>query len=343
MLMGALIAAAAAAAPTPAPPVVALMPLRPLGVRADVTRALEVTLRNELSQLEEAHLAPEAEIAHALEREAECEARLSCMAAAALKAGAREVIVGTASQLGDDFMIDLKLVDAKSGAELRRATYPVSGAKEVLIATLREAAFELLAPARFVGGLTVEVPGAAGEALFVDGKAAGTLPLPRPLEGLSPGQHTVRVVDAKSPREMNAFVEVRFGVVTQARLDLGAATVKTMVPAAALPAPQTPASAASNRATWLKPAALATLGAGGAVAIAAIAFHARAYATAADLNRREAQNNLRPSDVQAYRDVDRDTHLARGLYITAAILGVAGGGLLWWDLRADGVGVGGKF
>src|SRR3989442_10716531 len=91
-----------------APPVVALLPLRPLGAPADVVHALEVTLRNELAHLQEARLVPAKEVLDALKREPDCEARIPCAAAAAAHLGARQLIVGTTSQLGDSFMIDLK-------------------------------------------------------------------------------------------------------------------------------------------------------------------------------------------------------------------------------------------
>src|SRR3954466_13343280 len=131
--------AAVLAAATP-PPVVALLPLHPLGAPPDMVKALEVTLRNELSQLGEARLPEGKEGAGALRREPDCEARISCSAAAALRAGARQLIVGTTSQLGESCMIDLKLLDAKSLQEIRRATLPVSGSENALIETMREAA-----------------------------------------------------------------------------------------------------------------------------------------------------------------------------------------------------------
>jgi len=53
-----------------------------------------------------------------LKREPDCEARIACAAAAAAQAGARQLIIGTTSQLGDSFMIDLKLLDARSGQEI---------------------------------------------------------------------------------------------------------------------------------------------------------------------------------------------------------------------------------
>src|SRR5207248_11124673 len=75
-------------------------------------------------------------------------------------------------------------------SELRRATHPVSGSQEALIEKVREAAIHLLAPSRFVGALRVDVPGAAGAQLYLDGKHAGTLPLAQPLEGLRSEEHT---------------------------------------------------------------------------------------------------------------------------------------------------------
>src|SRR5258707_942161 len=149
--LAALVLAAGNAAPPPdARPLVALLPLRPLGVPAELVKALQVTLHNELASLPEARLAPAKEVADQLRRETDCEAKIACAALAASRAGARQLILGTASQLGDAFMIDLKLLDARSAQELRRATHPVSGTQDALIETLREAAVQLLAPQRFV-------------------------------------------------------------------------------------------------------------------------------------------------------------------------------------------------
>jgi hypothetical protein len=216
--------------------------------------------------------------------------------------------MGTTSQLGDSFMIDLKLLDVRSGQEIRRATHPVSGSQDALIETVRATAVQLLAPARFVGSLRVLVPGATGAMLFVDGKHSGTLPLAQPLEGLTPGQHVVRVKD--KARETSTFVEVRFGRITDANLDLGAAPV-VAVPAAALPAI---VAAVPRKPGWVRPAAIATLGAGIASGVIGVAVQARAEA-------------------------DRNAGLARGFYVAAAVLVAAGGGLLWWDLQADAMGV----
>lgn len=307
-------------------PVVALLPLRPLGVPEGVAHALQVTLRNELSGLPETRLAADKDVEDQLKREPDCEAKIACAALAASRAGARQLIIGTASQLGDAFMIDLKLIDARSAQEIRRSTHPVSGSQDALIDTLREAVVQLLAPARFVGAVRIDVPGVPGALLFVDGNPVGSAPLAKPIDGLAPGPHTVRVV-AEGKAQASAFVDVRFGQTTDARIDLR--PLDAVVPAAALPD-------GGQRKPWMRPAALTGLGLGAASLVAAIAFHAKAYATAGDLNQREALNQLQPGDAAAYRDVDRDTHLARGFYITSAILTVAGGALFYWDLHEGG-------
>jgi hypothetical protein len=307
------------------------VPLRALGVPADIAQALQATLRNELSALPEAHLVADQELAEALKREADCEARIPCAVLAAAKVGARQLISGTASQLGNAYIIDLKLLDARSGQELRRASHPVSGSQNLLIDTVRAAAVELLAPHRYVGSLRVEVPGVSGALLFLDGKPAGQTPLAVPIEGLAPGQHTLRVAD-RGMRELSAFVDIHYGQTTEARVDLGAVPLRT-VPIAALPA------AGPRSKPWMRPVAYAGLGLGLASAAVAIFFHAKSYATAADLNRRAdaAPSELRASDVAAYSAMDRDVRVARGFYIAAAALGLAAGGLLVWDLNAFGV------
>lgn len=310
--------------------VVALMPLRPLGVPAEIVHALEVTLRNELSQLPEAKLVPQPDLDDALQAQPGC-ASASCEASAALKAGAEELITGTTSQLGDSFTVDLKLVDARTARELRRVTYPVSGSQDALIEMLREAAVRLLAPSRYVGALRIDVPGAPGAQLFVDGKPLGALPLSSAIEGLQPGQHTVRV--AAGSREMSTFVHVRFGETTEARIDLADAVVKPAVPDAALRG----SGWQSLHGSWVRPAAIAGLGGAVAALAVGVVFHLKAYSIARDINQKEARNELQPGIAASYRDVDRDTNVARALYVTGAVLGLAGGGLLVWDLRGASI------
>lgn len=309
---------------------VALLPLRALGVPADVQRALQATLRNQLAALPEATLVPELVVEKELAKEPDCQARVVCAAGAARRAGAKTLILGTASQLGDAFLIDLKLVDAASAEELRRATHPLTGSRDGLIETLRAAAVELLAPARYAGSLRIEVAGGAGAEIFVDGRAVGKAPLQDPVEKLAPGKHTVRIAGA---RDQSTFVEVSFGKLSSVRID----AQRVPSPVAGPLAAKLPAAVLqpSPHAGWIRPAAYSGLALAVVAAVVGVTYHARAYATASDLNRREQLNQLGQSDLGAYGKVDVDVNRARGFYLAAVALGAAGSGLLLWDLQTE--------
>jgi len=349
--MLALLAAAAASS------TVAVMPLRPLGVRADAALALERTLRAEVARLPEVTMVAPDLVAKALRRKPDCIARVSCAASAAASAGARRFISGTVSELGDVFMLDVKLLDARDGRELRRVSHPISGVKDLLIDAVRAAAVELLTPARYAGSLWVEVfagptpvPGAE---LYVDGKLAGRTPLAEPIGALAPGQHTLRVA-REGVHDVTLFVDIRFERIAAARIDLargalamlGYLTDVAPLKAKAAADARRPAHAADaplllmvatppQRSPWLRVAGWSGLGVGAVSALVAVAFHARAYATAADLNRREQQNKLAPSDVESYRDIDREVKVARALYVVGGTLAAAGAGALLYDRYLD--------
>jgi len=72
---------------------------------------------------------------------------------------------------------------------------------------------------------------------------------------------------------------------------------------------------------------------GSGVAGLCVALHARAD-SAASLSGRPG-----PSQLGTVGDVDRDTNLSRGFYVAAAVLAATGGGLLFWDLSTDSVGL----
>lgn len=341
-------AVAAAGNTQAAGPVVALLPLRSLGVPAEVTRALEATLRNELAALPEARLASDEAVQRELKAEPGCEEHPTCTTAMAVRVGAKELIVGTASQLGDAYMVDLKLLDARSGAELRRATHPVSGAQEVLLEALRSAAVELLAPARFAGSLRVVVPGADGAQIFVDGNPVGRAPLRNVIGGLLPGQHTLRVAREGATTDSDLFVDVRFGKTTEARVDPAKynllqeftdreapAQLIAPLPPPLLLAPLGAATPQPVRLSPLRIAGLSAVGLGLVSLTVAIVQHQRAYALSADLNRRDAQDQHSVADLGSYNQIDLSLTRARVFYGVAAGLGAVGAGLFVWDWQHE--------
>lgn len=351
----------------PSQQVVALLPLRALGASPEAVAALEQTLRNKMALLPEIALAPEDLVAAALKREQDCLSKLTCAASAATKAGARQLVMGTVSELGDAYMVDLKLVDARTGHEVRRVTHPISGRQELLIELLRGAAVELLAPARHVGRLSVKLLGEApevvaedvraqavkgrGAQLFLDGKPVGRLPLPAPLESLPVGQHTLRVAQ-EGFHDATLFVEVRFDRTTEAFVDLergslaGVAFLRekdlprppllaAAVPAAKPAAPAPAVAAPPQRGPWLKIAGWSGAGLGAVALVAGLTLHAKAYSTANQINQKEVQNQLTPADLALYGDVDTAVSAARVLYVVSGLTAVAGVAFLVWDGSLD--------
>ena len=343
------------------PETVAVLPLRPLGVRADAALALEQTFRAEVARIPDVKLADAAALAKALRAQPDCVASLSCAAGAAQAAGASQLVVGTVSELGELFMLDVKLVDAKTGKEVRRISHPVSGKKDQLLEAVREVAVELVAPDRYAGSLLVETMAGsskvAGADLYVDGKLAGRTPLTRPIGQLRPGQHALRV-SLPGVKDRDLFVDVQFDRVTVARIDVvqGALVGLAVViadPTRDLPAegPKQPAAAPPRsapiastgiiesrpvaRSPALRIVGYCGLGLGLVAAVAGVVFHAQSYATAADLNRREEEGRLSTKDLSLYGDIDSEVKRARALYGVGATLAVGGLAALLYDRYLD--------
>ena len=343
-----------------------LYPLRSLGLAPESGQALEASLRNELASMPEVKLVERAAVEASLqaERDPDCLARLSCAASAAARAGAQQLVSGTVSGLGDAVLVDLKLVDARSGQELRRVTHPINGKQDQLIELLHAAAVELLAPARYTGRLRVSLvrpsgDGAApapvpseearGATLFIDGREVAKLPLDKAIEGLAPGQRALRV-SKEGFRDATMFVEIRFERTTEALIDLprGALTVVAFLradqpspataPAASVAAPPLAVGSAplEPRGVWMKIAGWSGLGLGVVSAGVGLALHLKAYQTSSTLNARYAADTLDgPDDQSLYTDVNTEVDAARVLYSIGAVLAAGGGGLLLYDHHLD--------
>lgn len=339
----------------------AVLPLRPLGVKADAARALGDTLRAEVARIPDVAVVDAAAVARELRARPDCLASLSCAAGAAKAAGAALLVIGTVSELGELYMLDVKLLDASSGRELRRISHPVSGRKDQLLEAVRAVAVELVAPERYAGGLLVEAQvedsAIAGADVYVDGKLVGRTPLTAPLGPFRPGQHALRV-SKEGVKDADLFVDIHFDKVTVARVDLLAGAIASF--ALVSPAAARELAAASARAPGAGPsrsapgasvlivaarppprspalriAGFASGGLGIAAALAAVAFHAQAYATASDLNRREADGSLSTKDLSLYGDIDGEVKRARILYGVGAALAAGGIVALLYDRWLD--------
>jgi hypothetical protein len=121
-------------------------------------------------------------------------------------------VSGNVGGLADSYIVNLKLVD-ETGHELRRVSATLRGSPEELIAEIRVAAVQLVAPEQLVGRIEVlsAVPGAQ---VTLDGAPVGTTPLLGPLDKIAAGTHRVAVTrDGFSAYEED--VPVRFEKTTQ--------------------------------------------------------------------------------------------------------------------------------
>jgi hypothetical protein len=174
---------------------VAILELSGLGI-TDIPRNLEQYLRNSIATLEGFVVVSATDVQMALQDPrnravARCGGGVECASKTGKLVGADVVVIGSLTGLGDAFSLNLKAVDVARAKELSRYLASVSG-RDKLIPETRLAAYSLVAPDRIRGWLLVDVD-VAGVEIFVDGATAGTTPLAKPIEGLTPGPHTVEV------------------------------------------------------------------------------------------------------------------------------------------------------
>ncbi len=346
-----------AIASTPAAIPTVLFPLRSLGVPANEATALETTLRNEAASLPELTIIQPGDVAAIVERahESDCLARPACAADAASKAGAKQFVSGTVSALGEDVLVDLKLVDARTGKEVRRITHPVAGRQELVIQVLHAAAVELLAPARFVGRLEVRlvqtsagngppVPVAQSDArgahLFVDGKLVADLPLAHSVDGIEPGRRAVRVTK-EGFHDASLFVEVRFDQTTKADVDLphgelaGVAYLRATESAAPVPVVTAPVAATlvqPERGPWLRIAGWSALGAGVIAVGIATAMQLEVNADASTLNLYLAGTPNPNTAQQMLTNKENEVRNTRIVFGISGALALAGAAMLISDV-----------
>ena len=215
----------AAAAPSAIGKRIAVLEFDALGMDADKVTRLEALFRVELERLAGAASPSPREIQRALRGTAlaRCTGESRCLAAIGKKLAVDLVVTGNVAELGDSYVVNIKVVDAKSAAELRRiASDPLRGNPDELIDAVRVAAYRLLAPERLLGGITV-LADIDGAEVRLDGAPVGKTPLARPIHDLSLGHHKLEVTAAG----YSPFVEdvlVRFQKTTRVLVKLDAAS-----------------------------------------------------------------------------------------------------------------------
>lgn len=182
---------------TPGPaPVIALgrLAVLPLGAYEEgaPTAALTQLLLLELRRRGHEVISPD-EIRALLDYEAErqiraCEEDLACLAEIGGALGVEQLITGSVGRIGDEWVVGLKLLGARTAEVYARSAQTFRGPESELVPALRAALRELLGAPTAGGELVLEHEDSI--AVELDGAPAGLLPLRRSLPA---GKHQLRL------------------------------------------------------------------------------------------------------------------------------------------------------
>lgn len=188
-----------------------------LGIEPELVTRLETLFRLELDRLAKQPLPSRRDIERTITaRERECTGEDRCLGAIGKRLGVDIVVTGTVGAMGENYVLNIKAVDAATAKTVRRIeSDPLRGSPDDLIEGVRVAAYKLLAPGQLHGSLQVQSD-LVGATVELDGKAIGKTPLPNlGVVGKQPlGKHTLRV-EAKGYAPFEDEVEVRFQKVSQ--------------------------------------------------------------------------------------------------------------------------------
>lgn len=173
----------------------AVLDLRPTGISAvsaqNLTQVLSVTVKS----IEGASVISREDIAAMLQLDAAkmsagC-ADDSCMAQIGGALGVDRLISGDVGLLGEQYIVNLRLIDVRHGEVENRITETYHGDEEQLLRAVRHAGHALLGlPIEGAGRLAVTATQNAA-AVFVDEDKKGQTPIP--IDNLKVGRHEVRV------------------------------------------------------------------------------------------------------------------------------------------------------
>jgi len=206
---------------------VAVMPISSLGSTDEAVLAVERVLWGEFTRLLGKRLVLPAELAKRggrLDGDVKrCDNGLDCLVDVFGAYGFGAFVVGNLIGLGADRVINLKVLDVKTGRELGRVSEKASGAERELISQMRRAAVLLLAPEQLIG--TVEVHATQPEInILIDGQLYGTTPLASPRLTVTAGRHAVEA-NGEGRVPFSAMIDVAYGEVVSLTIDLPANTV----------------------------------------------------------------------------------------------------------------------
>ena len=199
---------------------VAIWDIRLLGIDQDTSRRVLYDLRQAFGRAEGFKLISEASVQKRLKRRRVADDAPLEKVVRALRV--HWVLTGTLGGLGDEVSLDLKLLD-RSAKEVRRVAVAIPIETRARRAVLDELLVQLLVPDKWAGTLVLDCS-ESGAQVQLDGNFIATTPLDKPLEGLKPGKHILRITK-EGFGEFSRFVVIRHGEVARLKVDLKNAMV----------------------------------------------------------------------------------------------------------------------
>ena len=166
-----------------------------LGIDPEIVQRLETLFRMELDRLDRQPLPSRAAVDKAITpAEQNCTGEEKCLTAIGKRLGVDLVVTGTVGSLGDNYVLNIKVVDVATGKSQHIQSDPLRGSPDDLIEGVRVAAYKLLAPDQLHGAVQIQSD-IIGASVSLDGHDEGKTPLPNQgvLAKLALGKHHLRV------------------------------------------------------------------------------------------------------------------------------------------------------
>jgi len=182
-----------------------------LGIEAEIVQRLETLFRMELDRLDKVPQPTRRDIERNITAaEQNCTGEEKCLTAIGKRLGVDFVVTGTVGSLGDNYVLNIKVVEVATAKSQRIQSDPLRGSPDELIEGVRVAAYRLLAPQQIHGSLQIQTD-LVGAEVTLDGKSVGKTPLANNgvLAKLTLGKHKLRV-EAKGYDPFDSDVDVNF-------------------------------------------------------------------------------------------------------------------------------------
>jgi hypothetical protein len=182
-----------------------------LGIDPEIVQRLETLFRMELDRLDRQPLPSRSAVEKSVTAaDQNCTGEERCLTSIGKRLGVDLVVTGTVGSLGDNYVLDIKVVDVATGKSQKMQSDPLRGSPDDLIEGVRVAAYKLLAPDQLHGAVQIQSD-IIGAQVDLDEHDLGKTPLPNQgvIGGLALGKHKLRV-EAKGYDAFEQDVEVHF-------------------------------------------------------------------------------------------------------------------------------------